>query len=620
VAEFGVTGGRCPVRGGGVTRITVPTSVSVSFDSSKISITDRAGETLTRLTVRENNTVTLTNSRNERASVAIDNTNRPFHAQYDCVIRDDEGVAVYFAPEIRFTSQNIPPLGSATFTALEGGLTLMFPANEALSHENETRPALTFFNLNINQSLTLANIGEKPYEARLVTDTVFIYDFVIRDDKGFVINQNTNERTTRIIFPTDNALHITPRSQNEMFFPSDWLDEISIVLGGELTKGLYELEPGESLLVTNSSLDTTHDIRIANKQNFRDFTYDFLMEDGQDIRYGTKRRDGVIALPPGVILTITAGEDETIEVRLPSANVITARETDVQAVDSYLLEPGESALLTNHGENEFRINPISDATFGHMDFVRKDDEGEITDFNRIPFNQMFALEAGHSILLTNTAHNPVEFLYPYTWLHEGLVIEYSETEALRYTLTEENQTMHVVNKDRLYVFGLKAEGENSPSVFDYVMTDARGLVTEYGVFFGGEIFVPANGRLAIMPQRGTTMALFYPAEWEGLIFTQSTSEAAPLYRATYKPGDRFTLVNRTRDRNAMTFDIQNNSMNTAAAFFIREGRDNARITADEIPSGGMITIPENTSFTFTVAAGADLEIWFPQEWVRHLIR
>jgi hypothetical protein len=187
-------------------------------------------------------------------------------------------------------------------------------------------------------------------------------------------------------------------------------------------------------------------------------------------------------------------------------------------------------------------------------------------------------------------------------------------------LVEDEQVIHVTNADRQYDYPIKLESERPLSTYDYVLTDSRGTVVDYGLHAGGELIIPAGGRLAVMPIGRSVLALSYPAQWDEGIFKHSESSVVPMYRAVYKPGERFTLHNRTRGRNAYTFHVQNNSTYSTASFFVREGRESIRIAADELPVSGVITVPDDTSITIIVAAGSDLMILMPVEWARQLIR
>jgi hypothetical protein len=622
VVEFGISGGRCPVRGGGLTRLSVHNAVSVSFDSTRISVTSSTGAAIFRLPIPEGKTVTLSNVSTDRITVSIDNSGRDSLALYDCVVRDNEGIVNFYALQSRFTNQNIPALGSATFTAGAGGMTLMFPADSAVTPKDETRAALVTVPLTAGKSRTLTNNHTLPYELSLLTKSTFFYDYTLWDTKGYAIDQGNNEQGTKISITPGNSLFFTPKNEATLFFPSDWQHRLTLAEGGETVSGLYELLPGQHLHITNASLEQSYDIRINNKQAYREFMYDFALLDGTETRYGKERRDGMVSLPPGSEITLTSVSDdnEIIEVRLPSASPLTARYTDEKAVGSYMLLPGASATFVNKNENIYRITPQSEATQGTMDFVQKDSTGTIVDYGRVPLHQVINLETAHIWLLTNTEQSPVEFIFPFKWSNEGLTVTASETEALCFTLVGENTTIQVNNLDRQYVSHLRTAGENTIALFDYVLTDGKNAVTEYGVNTGGELTIPAAGKLTIMPQKGSVLALYYPAEWKETSLRNADASGTPLFRATYKPGSRFTMQNRTKGKNAMIFEVQNNSVNTAAAYFVRENRDNTRIGANEQPISGFIYIPEETILTLTVATGADLEIWLPHNWARQLIR
>jgi hypothetical protein len=620
-AEFGVSGGRCPVRGGGVTRVSVPSAVSASYNSERISVTITEGAALQRLHFA-NETYTVENRQTERINLSINIINED--NTYDCVIRDGEKTINFFARQIRFTSQPVPGLGSITFTAGEEGLTLMYPGtwDSAMLHvKKEARPCLVQHELTAGVGQTLINSGLEALSVSVSAGDAFIYDYILRDGRGFNLENFNNARGGRLNVPAGYSLFFTPKNANPiLFFPSDWQNDLRLTGGGIGESGLYELEPGQSLALTNTSLTASADIRLQNKQANREFYYDFTVIEGLEIRYGVKRRDATVSLPPGAVFTLTAGENETIEVRLPSDTPITAQRTIGHAVSEYALAPGASVRLGNTHENTLRLTAQSEATAGTLDYLQKDGEGEIVSYGRTAINQSIILEKDSSILVTNTNQIPVSFIFPASWLAIGLTLTESEEDALRFRVIHENQPVLINNIDRQYVCAVKIESETSISAFDFVIHDHNDRVVEYGIFNGGEMEIPNGGKLSVMGQRGVTMVIYYPAEWDDIILKQSDVTDAPLYKATYTPAQRFTLTNRVRGRNAMDYDIQNNSVGTAASYYVRVGDDVRRITAAEQPVSGIITVPRDTSVAITVAAGGDLEIWMPREWARLLIR
>jgi hypothetical protein len=255
-----------------------------------------------------------------------------------------------------------------------------------------------------------------------------------------------------------------------------------------------------------------------------------------------------------------------------------------------------------------------------MDFVQKDNDGEITDFGRMPISQPVTVENTHTLLITNKAENPVDFLYPSAWLDNGLTAAPSEEAALTRLTAKDGQPVQVLNLDKQYVSYFRIEGENTASAFGYAVRDGRNAITAYRFGSDGRFDIPAGGMFTFAPNKNTTAALYYPAEWDGELLQFSLATERPLHQITLKPGERVTFQNRTRGRDARDFELHNNSMASNASYFIRVGRDNSRIGVNEQPGNGNIPVPSETSVTVIAAPGGDLEIWMPLEWAVLLIR
>lgn len=401
--------------------------------------------------------------------------------------------------------------------------------------------------------------------------------------------------------------------------PAAWLSGgLSVSGSPRAALAEHNLTAGASLTLTNTDLSSAYDIQLVSAAD-RGLSYDYMIQDDIGVQYGSDSDLTILTLPPGGVMTLTAGKAAPLRVRLPDVSAVTVRETTVSTVDRYDLAPGQSLRVTNQeAARRFVLSMQGAAQIGvtTLDYVLKDDTGRITDFGRADTQTDFALEAGESVLFTNASQYLAAVTFPGAWLKEGLQAERTEAQALTCQTLTENKAVEIVNQDRKYdrfLWVESASGARSfPVKYDYVVKNDKSTVMDYGVGSEGELYLYGGGRAVIMPQAGVTLSVSCPSEWYGKSINISEASASPLYRAKLKPGQRLKLESRSN----LTYNIQT----ADGRYYLRYDGDNSRVAASESTHTGVFEVPPNTKITVIAAAGSDLEICMPRDWAGKLVQ
>jgi hypothetical protein len=626
VMDYGMSGGRFPVRGGGLTYISAPEgeTVTLSYDPSKVTFTDDQGQALYRVALEAGQSAKLTNNHDEQLRVSVDNSNREDFAVYDLAVRDGWGLVTYFAHEGKLSLQNIPSASSATFTAGEGGLALMVPGiwiDRELSVETGTPPALTFLPLVNGQPLSFTNAGEANYEpVVMLKGGTFEYAYRQNDAAGFPLETNAGNKRDRIRINADSTLIVTPRADGGLlYYPSDWQRDLTVGQAS-LTDATYTIPPHATLLVTNSDPAYPHSIKIKNELENQNFYFDYAIEEDDDLAYAVEYSAGVMNLPADSVLTLTA-RNEVLVVELPSAIDFVSAQMGHEPALTYLTAPaGISFIAGNRGDDPITLTPEKSSETGYWDYLLRDEEGEIESFGKVSANAPYELVPDVTTHFTSTVDFDVDFIIPTAWIRRGLYVQAAGHPALFRRVLRYGESVAVLNNDKTYSHELTvAAEEDNPSDYDFSFISVGTRETElleFGVATAGKVTVKNNVHFKIMPQDGSLISLCYPYEMHEDIFTVGTT-TAPLYRITLEPGQSAKFNNRSKTD---FYTVFNNSGEDSSAYFLRGKEDTAPIRRDEEPLTGDITIPTEEVITVTAAPGDDLKLWLPQDWANDLLR
>jgi hypothetical protein len=622
VISYGFSFGQIAVRGDGFTQVTPLAALSVTFNTTRLTLREAEGNALRQINLTEGQTLAIENQR--RASLHI-RTNQA--SPYDAAVFNAAGGVAFLDRDIRFPQLSIPGNGEAMITA-RGGLTVYFPAGwdgVDVAARWLTHPAIATHVLREGEAYALLHTGESGATLAvepLYTTAVFSYDFILRDRQGFATSHG-EAASSRIALQPHRSLTITPHMDAELFFPYALHGELTVGAGGE-TPAFYGLEPGQSLTIVNASATRFHNVNLASEPGGYPFVYDFTLETEEGIAFGAQTAAGTHRLPPGGVLTLTAGQPpdwapQVLAVRFPESDDISFKAA-FATVARHTLNAGASVIIANEGEGSLSLavrlmaeNPAR-AVPAALDYVLKGPDGEIVSFGQRLAGTDIALEPGYAIHLTNPeGDGPMGLFFPAAWRAQGLTIVRSDAPALVRRTLEAGETLRFDNVNPRYNRRLRIESAANERgvVFDYVLTDNRNAILSYGIPGTGIFNLRHNSRLTITSADALTVS--YPAEWHHNSIRTAAAASPPLHRITLRPGEQVALRNNT----GTDFILSNDSAPDGAGYHTRTGSDvrpPVRIPSNEPPSHGPIPLPSATNMVLAASRGADLHIWMP--WAR----
>jgi hypothetical protein len=522
---------------------------------------------------------------------------------------------------VRFPQFNLPVNGEAVITADGDGLVIYFPAKwygEEIITRRLTHPALFTQVLREDEIYELTFTGERNISLAvepLFTTAAFAYDFILRDRRGFAVDHGENAGD-RIHLQPHRPLTVTPHMDAELFFPHTLLRDLRITSGTD-TPAYYSLGAGKSLMVTNADPLHSHNIFLASEPSGYAVIYDYVLETGEGLSFGIRRDAGTVRIPPGGILTLTAGQPpdwapQEITVRFPVNDVITLN-TATSAIERYTLDAGESLLMANTGKEELLVlvRPLeAEMNPEPLHFVLYNEQGEIYRFGRSQANTEIILESGYRIHLTNPEGNdPMGLYFPVAWRDVGLITEETDEPALYRRALEPGEALRFDNVNTRFNRDLRIESasDTEPARYEYVLTDNRGAILSYGLH-GGMFNQRYNSRLTLMTRGNTRIYVSFPAVWHTRDIRIVAANEPPLHEIILQPGERLTLRNTTSTE--ITFS--NNSAPGRAGYFFRTESGPTPIYH------GPITLEPNATIHLVAASGEYLHIWMPMTRARQL--
>ena len=532
------------------------------------------------------------------------------------------------ASETPFSEMTVNAGCKWTFTVVRGvPLTLWFPVSwleEGLTRVADAKPAVASNSLLPGKSVRIENTDI--FSAQEITFNVrqpaqgFEFDYMIETERG-VLTEN-NSVSGALTLPPRSSLTATNVGKTEMVIslPSDPSIKLRETDSAALVRRAFA--PGATIIIENSDAANAYDLRFTVATQIHEFAFDYMIETELDVAYEFETGRNSLSLPRRGLFAATNKGLSPITICYPSVPALTAREASGETLEVYPLRAGESLAFTNNSEEKsFALKPLleknaSQAVHASLDFLLRDAEDEIEDYGRIDAGSSFSLEKGFGVVFTNGSSETLEFVIPLTWFSEGIEPSYTEDKALITKTLRENESLDVISRDKQYDIEFKIIAERSlPVSYDYVSRDEREIVS-FGVGGAGYATLYGGGKLTLMPRKGSSLTVCYPADWGDTVIQTAAANAPPLFRKIIKPNERFTFTNRTKD----PYTIQNSSQSGAGRYYTREGTTTVRIAKDERPSTGPIEIAGNTVITIMAATGADLEFWMPQDWVKNLIR
>lgn len=609
VTNFGFFNWRFSISGTGQSIVTPLANMTITFDSSRVRLTEVSGTALTQVNLRDGQTINISNYGMVDTSIRTNRAN-----DFDYVIITEFYEIHNFDREVRLPLLNIPSGGRAIITA-DGDLTVYFPsilADNVLSSSIMSHPGMVVFPMVAGEVYNMTNRSREALNPAVASDAgaMFRYEFTIRGSDGHIANYGS-AITSQIRINPEQSMTITPLVNGEMIFPYFW----DFVIGrGEDFPLYHALAAGDTFVISNVDERFAHTIIIRSLDEDEDeISYDVVMYYDEEFTFVTGVTGGRLQIPAGAYVTLTADpEGYGLAISFPYTPYIVMERGDA-ALSSYVFEPGDTIIFHSIEDVIVQIDAEQNFTMDFILFFDDDDYQEPFEFGRRYANPgMTRFNEGEILKLTNTSDETIVIIAPYVWFGELFTIEASDTPALFRQVIEEGQSFYINNVDRDYNHIFLIEHEQGrmtagTQLFDYVLTHNRTILA-YGMSNNIWNSIPANSRMEIAPARGQVVSIAFPSEWYGQYLRVAEAANQPLHRIVLRPGQRITIYNNTRD----SFYLSTNATVGGAGFFLRRQNQTHRITADEVPLRGQISLPARTNVTITASSGADLEIWMPR--------
>ena len=611
ITRFGTAGGRFSVSGTGGVAITPLAPLSVTFDSSRLSVSSQSGAALVQLQIAYGTTANITNNGSSNFHVRIAGG-----ATYNHAVFSIAGTTLNFARETRLPQISVATGGTLAISPTLGDMTVYFPArlSSYLTVASQPGTVLHTTELVAGQVYNFAN--NENVARTLRVDTAFAFEYILRGANGHVISHGVREGN-QVQLAANQSITITPLVYATLFYPTAW--DISID-GGIATPIYQTLQTGRTITVTNSDLHRSHNIFLRCPDEAGGFMLDYAIVTDGEVRFGILESltgDAIsLAVPGGAQATITIIESAApLAVSLPSVDSISMVHSTAAAVVRNVLAPGKSVYISHEGEDDARVLPVAELATSRavLDFVRFFDN-EIENFGTLPLRAGIIFAEGDSARITNPSNEYITLRIPAFYIDNGLAVTATNTAALfRKDITSPVQ---IENRNRRYnhEFTIVAEtGRNiaqNAAILDYVLYALRTDIASFGTHSVGIVTVPASRRMVIgATSDNITPTIVFPAEWYGRYLRITPAQEAPLHRITLAPGSRLTITNHTRTR----FVMHNNSATTPAGFVFNYVRGGVNT-----PLQGPIDILPTATTTITATPGATLELWLPTRWARQL--
>ena len=540
------------------------------------------------------------------------------------MILDGFGEVTSFNFDSRFPQIGLPAGGSTVITAGLGAITVYYPSELALWVSWPLQPIMTVLPLTAGVQVSIPNDSRasRDFAVRTPEGVNFRYTFVLRGADGHTVDYGS-ATGNNLSVPAHSTLYITPVISATLLFPS--MFDIGVGVSGNVS-AYNALRPGETIVVANTNTAFSHRIFATSGTAFGYFSLDYVLYHNGSFSWGMAENvttEWAINLEAGAVATITVTEAiDHAAINIPSVDGISAFLSDETANIRYFLTPGESVYVANNSRYRVEVLFSSDNLRLGPDFVRYDlRDGEVESFGRAGVSGIIELRSDESVLITSTEY-PIAVAVPRVLTEYGLSIESSERIALVRVPLRLNETLQIDNSDRRFnrsvVIEEDARQSNRSFTYDFsitqLTTSARYTVFDFGINEPGLHVLPPNSRLNILPDDRAEISAAFPAKWyDGILRTRFVS-AQPLHRFTLAPGRHTTLSNTTND----DFVIANNSRPLGAGFHLRQPGESTNIPVGETPETGDIIIAAGERNVVVAARGANLEMWMPRSFARHL--
>ena len=545
---------------------------------------------------------------------------------YEYVMRDANGIVTGFGIGVgRFQVM----AGGETTILSTGSRTVSYPAGR-ITVRSAGPPLLQRVRVPGGQSVVMENThsGEN---RRLVVDIsggISQYDLVIRDRHGQVIQVSERLVFSNITVPSGGSATVYAADQNglSLIFPAEWTDMVQQATAEGPAVTARTMQIGETLTVTNNSLNTDFTFRrpTGAGNSVIDYTYRRGAFDESLVRTDVTFEKKT--LEPGFTWTLTVRRGQPLTLLIPREWLqtgLTIAEAAAPAVKSLEIHPGQSLHLSNTDLDamyEIIIESVVPGMELQYDYVLKGATALDIEYGIASDIPSRTLLPGGILIISPSQHGALQVVLP-TALEAVtaeivtqptvFVQDIASGQSLRVANTNEGEFRHIAWRNRL---------ETGIALLDYIAWDHDGQFSSFGVTEADRSWELGPGEsIAFTNREQTPLRVYFPYNWlEADIEVMELSEPV-LTRQIVRPGgvlaihsgdqryDRYVVVEHTAQ-----------PMNTPPEyhFVVRGLRDVLDFGVSQLPS---ISLMGRGQTIVAPARGTALAIVVPTQWYGRLV-
>jgi hypothetical protein len=543
---------------------------------------------------------------------------------YEFITRDQLGFSVAHG-ETSGNRVSIPPERSVTITPLMDA-EMFFPAEVARSLTiSEGTDAPAHYLLEPGDTLIISNTHTiRPFDVYLSSEPGgygISYDFALEseDDFSFGIRQSAG----RIAIPPGGTLTLTAGE------PPEWMPQTLAVRFayneyinyrvGTTPVLRHTLTSSEGLIITNTNENRTYTVFLTNDLGNNALLYDYTLETEHDFILRIDQTAPQIAIPPGGVLTLTAGTPpegaaQRIVVHSARRTALTHR-IGATPVVRHILNTNSGLVINNTDEN--RAYNVLITNIGRGNTVSYDYTLETDDDFILRTNQNAAqITIPPGGILTLAAGIPPQGTTQTLAVHmarRAAVTHHVDTApVVRYALdTDKGLVISNLNSTRTYSVFITNTGRSNAVLYDFTLETEDDFVLRTNQS-AAQVNIPPGGILTLaagMPPEGTpqTLAAHFACR-ETITHHVGTS---PVVRYALAPGDSAIFHNTSDEPLALQLlsDYQN-----AALDFLRFNKYGDVVDFGLQRAARPVIEPDKRTH-FTNASEYEFVFIFPAVWL-----
>jgi len=472
-------------------------------------------------------------------------------ASYEYIMRDANGLVVSYG------------LGTGRFRVMAGGETTIFSTGTRtvsyptgrITVQSAAPPLLQRISMPRGQSVTMENAhpGEN---RRIIVDIsggLSRYDLIVSDRHGQVIQVAEGLVFSNITVPSGGTATIYAADQNglTLIFPAEWTDMIrqTTTEGPAMTSRTLQI--GETLTITNHSLNTEFTFRRSTGagNSVIDYTYQRGAFDESlvhtDITFEEK------TIEPGFTWTLTVRRGQPLTLLIPQEWLQTGlviTESNLPAVNSLQIQPGQSLHLSNidlDAMYEIIIESVTPGTELQYDYVRKGTAASDAEYGIASSNRTRTLLPGDMLIISPSQHGALQVILPTIWetvttdintQPPVFIHDIAPGQSVRVDNVNAGEFRHIAWRNRL---------ETGIALLDYIAWDHNDQLSSFGVMEADRFWELASGEsISFTNREQTPLKVYFPYSWLDTDLEVTELSEPVLTRQTVRPGQVLEIHSR----------------------------------------------------------------------------